>query len=176
MIRECLKTHSGILFNTEGMKDLGLDPATLYPEVKPRPPPITIDPSSPNPKAFIAPVPKKSQTAEEKAQVTAEELTQTEEQIEFADALAPLYDALSSTWWWWILEILPLIHRIQGIDHKWYLWFGCHFGAGRKVPVHPSNGIRVHRSVKTRLDAQYRNGSKYWPKAKLDLTHVTWVD
>ena len=175
MIRECFKTNSGILFNTEGMKKIGLDPATLYPVVLPRPPAIPVDS---DPSLFISPVPKKPQTPEEKAQISSEQLTQTEEQIELTDALAPIFDELTaaSGWPWWILEIMPLIHRFQVIDNTWRIRFGWNLGSGRKIPQQPTKGVKVHRSVKTRLDAQYKNGRKYRPKADLDLKHVTWVD
>jgi len=175
MIRECFKSNSGILFNTEGMKKIGLDPATLYPVVLPRPPAISVDS---DPSLFISPVPKKPQTPEEKAQISSEELTQTEEQIELSDALAPIFDELTvaSGWPWWILEIMPLIHRHQATDNTWRIRFGWNLGSGRKIPQQPTKGVKVHRSVKTRLDAQYNDGSKYRPKAGLDLKYVTWVD
>jgi len=172
MIRECFKTNSGILFNTEGMKDLGLDPATLHPVILPRPPALPVESSG----LFISPVPKKEQTEEEKARITAEELHQTEEQIELTDALAPIFDELTVSWAWWILELFPLKHRYQTSDNKWRTWYGWNLGSGRTIPQQSTRGVKVHRSVKTRLDAQYMNGSKYKPKAGLDLKYVTWVD
>jgi len=42
MIRECFKTGTGIMFDAQGLKEVGLDPATLYPFVTPRPPPLPI--------------------------------------------------------------------------------------------------------------------------------------
>ena len=174
MIRECFKTKSGILFNTEGMKDIGLDPATLYPVVLPRPPAIPIDSS--NPKHFIADIPKKDPTPEELAQISAEQLNQTEEEIELSDALAPIYDELAIGWAWWILEIYPLRNRYQTSDNKWHMSYYWNLGGGRHIPSQSSRGVRVHRSVKTRLDAEYKNGKKYFPKANLELKYVTWVD
>ena len=158
------------------MKGIGLDPATLYRDqvVLPRPPAITID--SINPKLFIADIPKKSPTPEELAKISAEQLTQTEEQIELADALAPIYDQLSLVWAWWILEVLPWRYRYQTSDSKWHKGFKWNLGAGRHIPAQATTGVRVHRSVKTRLDAEYQDGRKYRPKAKLDLKYVTWVD
>ena len=174
MIRECFKTHSGIIFNTDGMKAIGLDPATIYPVVLPRPPAISID--SIHPKPFIADPPKKAQTPEEIAQINLEELTQTEEQIELADALAPIYDVLASGWAWWILEVFPLKYRYQTSDNKWQTSYKWNLGSGRHIPGQSTKGVRVHRSVKTRLDAEYKDGRKYSPKANLDLKYVTWVD
>ena len=156
------------------MKTIGLDPATLHPVVLPRPPAIPID--SVHPKLFISDPPKKPPTPEEIAQITLEQLNQTEEQIELADALAPIYDVLASPSAWWILEIFPLRHRYQTIDNKWQKSYYWNLGFGRHIPDQHTKGIRVHRSVKTRLDAEYEDGRKYWPKANLNLKYVTWVD
>jgi hypothetical protein len=174
MIRECFKTHSGIIFDTANMKDIGLDPATIYPVVLPRPPAISID--SIHPKPFIQDPPKNIQTPEELAQITSQELTQTEEQIELADVLAPIYDELALGWGWWIQEVLPIKYRYQKSDNKWQTSYKWNLGAGRHIPAQSTRGVRVHRSVKTRLDAEYEDGRKYSPKANLDLKCVTWVD
>jgi hypothetical protein len=176
MIRECFKTNSGIIFNTEGMKDIGLDPATLHPVVLSRPPAIPIESS--NPKLCIAKIPKNPPTAEEMARISLEQLTQTEEEIELSDALAPIYDVLAqwSHCGWWIVEILPWRYRYQTSDDKWHTSCKWNLGWGRHVPSQSTKGVRVHRSVKTRLDAEYEDGSKYSPQASLDLKYVTWVD
>ena len=176
MIRECFKTLSGIIFNTEDMKTIGLDPASLYPVVLPRPPAIPID--SVHPKLFISDPPKKSPTPEEIAQITAEQLHQTEEEIELADSLAPIYDVLASPITpWWLLEIFPLRYKYQtSDDNSWEASYYWNLGRGRHIPGQSTKGVRVHRSVKTRLDAEYKDGRKYRPKANLDLKCVTWVD
>ena len=57
MIRECFKIHGSIIFNSAGMKDIGLDPVTIYPVVFQPPPAIQID--SIHPKPFIHDPPKK---------------------------------------------------------------------------------------------------------------------
>ena len=174
MIRECFKTHSGIVFHTAGMKEIGLDPATIYPTVLQRPAAISID--SINPKPFIQDPPKKIQTPEELAMISSQQLSQTEEQIELLDALAPIYDQLALGWGWWLLEIFPIKYRYQTSDNKWHTSYRWNLGSGRYIPSQSSKGVRVHRSVKTRLDAEYENGRKYLPKANLDLKCVTWVD
>ena len=153
---------------------LGLDPATIYPKVLPRPPAISID--SIHPKPFILDPPKNTPTQEELDQITATQLTQKEEEIELADALAPIYDVLASGWGWWILEFFPIKYRYQTTDNKWKTSYKWNLGAGRHIPAQSSKGVRVHRSVKTRLDAEYQDGRKYFPKANLDLKYVTWVD
>ena len=39
MVRECFKTKTGIMFDPSRLRRIGLDPATLYPEVLKRPDP-----------------------------------------------------------------------------------------------------------------------------------------
>ncbi|GAB1522206.1 hypothetical protein RhiTH_005318 [Rhizoctonia solani] len=41
MIRQCFKCNTGILFHSNLLEDVGLSPETLWPNVLPRPPPIT---------------------------------------------------------------------------------------------------------------------------------------
>ncbi|KAF8810983.1 hypothetical protein BYT27DRAFT_7134432 [Phlegmacium glaucopus] len=185
MIRECFKTNSGILFNIEGMKDIGLDPASLYPVVLPRPPAIPIEPLSLNPQLCIAEVPKQKPkpTTTNEIPTTIQQVAplqvqaQTEEEADLLDSLAPLHDQLVLKWIWWILEFTPMKHRFQRKDNKWISkWLGWNFGSGRYIPRHMSGGVRVHRSVKTRMDAEYKDGRKYWPKATLELKNVIWVD
>ena len=154
----------------------GLDPASIYPVVLPRPPAISLDSVSPKP--FISDPPKKTPTQEELDKISAEELHQTEEEIDLVDSLAPIYDVLAtpSYWAWWILEFFPLKYRYQLSDNKWVTTYRWNLGSGRHVPEQATRGVRVHRSVKTRLDAEYKDGRKYFPKASLDLKYVTWVD
>lgn len=177
MIRECFKTNSGIMFNTDDMKEIGLDPASLYPIVLPRPPAIAIEPSL-NPKLYIAKIPKRGPPTitDEKSEATTEEHVQTEEEADLQDSLAPVYDQLILNRLWWILEIIPLKHRYQGSQKRWKTWLGCNLGRGRHI-ARQSSGVKVHRSVKTRMEAEYKDGKKYRPNVKnWELKNVTWVD
>jgi len=175
MIRECFKTNSGILFNAEKLRGVGLDPATLYPVVLPRPPPLAPSPTGET--AYIRPIPKVPPTPREDEYGNAiVDVFETEEEAELKDALSPTYDQLSLSWWWWILEFFPIKQRYQEGDGSWASYLGWNLGQGRHIPKQRSRGVRVHRSVKTRLDAGYANGHKYTPKANLNLEHVTWVD
>jgi len=172
MIRECFKTNSGIMFHVDGLKEIGLDPATIC---LPRPPAIPVDPT--NPQVFISPIPKTQPTDEEIAHIAEENLKKTEEELELADALSPIYDQLQLHWMWWILEIIPLRHRFQTKDNKWVTSWKWNLGEGRHIPRQETMGMRVHRSVKARLDSEYKDGRKYWPNAdQFDLKYVTWVD
>ncbi|CAA7270707.1 unnamed protein product [Cyclocybe aegerita] len=177
MIRECFKTNSGIAFHTEGLRDIGFDPSTLYPVVLSRPPPLDLDTSRVE-TSMIQSIPKNPipSTDEDNMLVSSLKPTETEEQIELKDALSPIYDQLSLNWFWWILELLPLKHRYQRSNNAWTSWFGWNLGTGRHVPGQRSHGVRVHRSVRTRMTAEDARGERYMPKANLNLEHVTWVD
>ncbi|KAJ7133352.1 hypothetical protein C8R44DRAFT_849473 [Mycena epipterygia] len=172
MIRECFKTHSGIMFDCEGLRSIGLDPDSLYPHVKPRPPALPVGnlriQHVPSAKEHAL---KDFSTAEE-PQVTRK----SEEELDLQDALCPIYDQLSLAWFWWILEFLPIRQRYQKGDNTWAKYWGWNMGKGRFIPKQQTNGVKVHRSVKTRLEAQTESGGKYKPKAAFDLERTTWVD
>ncbi|KAI3604564.1 hypothetical protein WG66_008327 [Moniliophthora roreri] len=184
MIRECFKTNTGIMFHTDLVREMGMDPDALYPEVKARPPPLPIIPD----KHYIQHIPTKSilarltqsQKETNLPNFSGSESTllrpHTEEELELADALSPVYDQLSLKWFWWILEFWPIKMRYQQSDKKWVDYYGWNLGRGRTVPGQKKRGVRVHRSVKMRMDAQYPDGSKYTPKATFDTQNVTWVD
>ncbi|KAJ3767573.1 hypothetical protein FB446DRAFT_651900 [Lentinula raphanica] len=181
MIRECFKTNTGILFDCDGLRDLGMDPDALYPEVLPRPPPLPVG------DAHIQDIPTEGSVskAEKESALknysghtseTAGALVKTEEQLELLDALSPIYDQLSLKWFWWILEFFPIKQRFQRGDNSWASYLGWNLGRGRFIPKQKKQGVKVHRSVKMRLDAQHKDGSKYQPKANIDFDCVTWVD
>ncbi|KAG6380609.1 hypothetical protein JVT61DRAFT_4975 [Boletus reticuloceps] len=50
-------------------------------------------------------------------------------------------------------------------------------GAGRHVPIQHKDGVQIklHRSVKIRMEADGLQRGKYWPKAKLKV-QPEWVD
>ncbi|KAF7364572.1 DUF2235 domain-containing protein [Mycena venus] len=181
MVRECFKTNSGIMFvYTKGLRNIGLDPDTLYPTVKPRPPALPVGtariqsiPRSP------APVPPQMNSAgSETAPINASngDVFVTEEEHDLRDALSPIYDQLTLRWFWWILELLPFRQRYQRGDNTWVSPFRWNFGRGRFIPKQKANGVRVHRSVKMRMEAQTENGGTYKPKAAFDLERTIWVD
>ncbi|EEB95002.1 hypothetical protein MPER_06095, partial [Moniliophthora perniciosa FA553] len=116
MIRECFKTNTGIMFHADLIREVGMDPGALYPNVKPRPPALPINPD----KHLIQYVPTKSilarLTRSQKeihltnfsGSTSTLERARTEEELELADALSPIYDQLSLKWFWWILEFWPI--------------------------------------------------------------------
>jgi hypothetical protein len=52
-------------------------------------------------------------------------------------------------------------------------------GRGRRIPnpvCERGEKILVHRSVKTRMDADFLEGGKYSPKARSEHCEFEWVD
>ncbi|KXN83390.1 hypothetical protein AN958_01527 [Leucoagaricus sp. SymC.cos] len=179
MIRQTFLTNTGIMFSARGLRKLGLDldPVTYHPVLK-RPPALEVPKNT-----FIQHIPRtnlKRLTIEEyDAQVkeAAEaEAELTEQEVDLKDALSPVYDQLSLARWWWILEMLPIRHHFQKEDNSWTWLIGMNFGRGRHIPRQTKHGVKLHRSVKTRLEATYADGKSYFPKANLKLDKVTWVD
>ncbi|KAF8883579.1 hypothetical protein BD779DRAFT_829377 [Infundibulicybe gibba] len=186
MIRECFKTHSGILFNTEGLRNVGLSPGDLFPKIRPRPPALPVGSSC------IAGTPlvtkKKGKKGKKGAVPTsyadgdgpsAHPIVESEEELDLADALSPIYDQLSLARLWWLLEYIPIEQRRQELapdgNFEWVSSYRFNLGRGRSIPF--ENGTpKIHRSVQTRMDAQYENGKKYTPKAWFDPEKVIWVD
>ena len=175
MIRECFKTNTGIMFMSDGMRKLGLDPASLYPYVLPRPPPLDVS------HARIQGIPRappKNHYAE------PDDLTKvykSEEECELLDAMSPIYDQLSLAKWWWILELIPIKQRFQrSSSTQWERVLSMNLGRGRVIPGQKKRKIKIHRSVKMRMDTEYEDGTKYVPKASfqtaLSLGNVQWVD
>lgn len=103
MIRECFLARTGIRFHSSLLPAIGLDPASLYPHVKPRPPPVEGDMS-------VVTVLLNAEQGGYKL---------TEEEHDLVDSVQLIYDQLRLKWWWWILEIIPFEYRTQGKDHEW---------------------------------------------------------
>ncbi|KAG6907236.1 hypothetical protein DXG01_009811 [Tephrocybe rancida] len=100
MLRQRFKTNTGMMFNTEALRTIGLDPATLYPYVLPRPPP-RLDASSeflskaekPLWFASIAARRNKKMHAAPSRSVTVNDHSVIDEGMEdLRDALSPVYD------------------------------------------------------------------------------------
>ena len=132
MVRECFKTNSGIMFNSAALWGIGLDPSTLYPFVKPRPPPLPVG-SNYIEKHPAKPIPIRVHKYLRKVSVpdmeTLIEAAHTpflgsEEEEELRDALSPKYDQLKIAKTWWVLEILPLKLRYQKGDNQWVSYYG----------------------------------------------------
>ncbi|KAF8879289.1 hypothetical protein BD779DRAFT_1447039 [Infundibulicybe gibba] len=177
MIRECFKTNSGIIFDTEGLRHIGLNPEALFPVVLPRPPALPVG------SALIASIPpatKKNKNDTSATNSSESQVFMSEEELDHADALSPIYDQLSLAWFWWLLEFLPIKERYQKLEkdgkYEWITAYTFNWGRGRAIRKQKRDHVMVHRSVQTRMDAEHKNGKKYIPKAHFDLKYVKWVD
>ncbi|KAJ2932345.1 hypothetical protein H1R20_g4738, partial [Candolleomyces eurysporus] len=176
MIRECFKRDTGIMFKVEGLRDLGMNPDSLYPVVQPRPPPVM-----PESKDFIKRIPKVQPTIVTDGDDASSDddpfSRLSEEEHDLLDALSPKYDQLALKKTWWLGEVLPMTHRYQRSNNDWTRTFKWNMGRGRIVPRQKTQGAKVHRSVQARMEAAYEDGKKYVPKvANLDMDRVVWVD
>ena len=181
MIREIFRTNTGIIFSSIALARVGIDPNALYPVVLPRREAIPV--SASNPSDYIQEMPKIQPSSSHAFEVSIQRdsyealLAESEEELDRKDALAPMYDKLTTKKTWWLLELLPVRHEHQEEDAEWEVWHGPNLGSGRHIPRSNGHPVNVHRSVKTRLDAQYANKAKYVPTAaNFELDHVEWVD
>lgn len=176
MIRECFKSNSGIMFQVEELRRLGMDPESLYPVVLPRPPAL-----SPQAHHFIERSRKIQPDILEEADDEASDddpyYDMTEEEHELMDALSPKYDQLAMKKSWWIGEIIPMRHKFQKSSKETVKKWGVNMGKGRLIPGLEDHHVKIHRSVRMRLEAAFEDGKKYVPKvANLDMSKVQWVD
>ncbi|KDQ32069.1 hypothetical protein PLEOSDRAFT_1111081 [Pleurotus ostreatus PC15] len=181
MIRECFKTNTGIMFDCEGLQALGLDPGALFPEVLPRPPMATGFGTlriQDIPKSISGP-PDDTQLPNFADAGDFSALYKSEEDHDLLDLLSPVYDQLSLAPYWWVLEVWPVKQRYQKSDNSWASYLGFNMGAGRIVPKQ-KRGVKVHRSVKVRMEALHSNGTPYIPRASFEKAlaagKVEWVD
>lgn len=127
------------MFDSDRLREIGLDPSTLYPFVTPRPPPLSATTSriQSSPKEdkkgkggmFLRKLDRHSDSEKMgSATATLPSAIGTEEEEELNDALSPVYDQLELKWYWWILEIVPMKFRYQrgsAEGSKWVSYFGC---------------------------------------------------
>ncbi|KAF8643150.1 hypothetical protein AX16_009194 [Volvariella volvacea WC 439] len=141
MIRECFRTATGIMFDPDSLRKLGLSPDSLYPVVLERPAALPVRPHQ-----YLVTIDEaKKALAEEEALAKAEHERpnyssgdsssalapvnpfQTEEECDLLDALSPIYDQLSLNRFWWILEIIPMRVKEQNeVALGWrdrYFWW-----------------------------------------------------
>ena len=101
MVRECFKARTGIMFKSEALHNLGLDPSQLYPDpsklfpaVLPRPLPLPVG-SQP----YKEPVPKQLplirhwlfRDEENSEKSVKKDPVESEEKEDLKDALSPMY-------------------------------------------------------------------------------------
>ncbi|KAJ7665096.1 hypothetical protein DFH06DRAFT_1186619 [Mycena polygramma] len=183
MIRECFKADTGMIFSTEELAKLGIEPSHLYPVVRPRP---EVDASTlgsqairaieppgwiPWAKSFL---PSWSTKTAEKRKLELPNLS--EEELDARDALAPLYDQLIlKSGLWTMMESLYLKKPVYNAEKDAFETVRVpHNSVGRSIPPAESTHggkIKVHRSVRMRMQAKYENGPEkgqsYVPKARV---------
>ncbi|KAJ3998242.1 hypothetical protein F5050DRAFT_1798545 [Lentinula boryana] len=194
MVRECFKANTGMMFNSQRLKSIGLDPSTLYPFVTPRLQPLsgenhTIEPV-PRKKNKLIPGRSSESTVDsttlgadsmKDAKQNENEKTRilSEEEEDLMDVLSPKYDQLKISPLWWILEVIPMQFRYQRKCDDWVSYFGFNMARPRHIPEQSSDGVCIHRSVQMRMEAEKAGsngkGLKYSPKAHLELIKPTWV-
>ncbi|KAJ3968463.1 hypothetical protein EV361DRAFT_415700 [Lentinula raphanica] len=181
MIRECFKSNTGIMFNSQRLKSVGLDPSTLYPFVTPRLQPLSGENHT------IEPIPKKnksnlwrrasagvrklipgrdtrstsdsttlgSKSLKDGKQSESEKIRiLTEEEEDLMDVLSPKYDQLKISPLWWLLELIPMQFRYQRKCDEWVSYFGFNIARPRHIPEQSTNGVWVHHSVRIRMEAE----------------------
>jgi len=122
MIRQCFLADTGIMFNSQLLAQIGLDPTTLCPDILRRPGAISFARAD---RSRIA-----SDASSGMVTVVNKEVILSEEEEDLADAMSPINDELRVSKSWWLLEVLPLKHRHQKKDGNW-IW------RTRYVRLHP---------------------------------------
>ncbi|KAJ7157325.1 hypothetical protein C8R46DRAFT_1225920 [Mycena filopes] len=161
MIRQCFLLQTGILFHADMLRMAGLDANTLFPRVLGRPPPL-----------FKTPHEARTIDTLKTISSLGECDFRSEEEEDLVDALCSINDELKRVKMWWILEIFPQKLRFQENDDSWTQKLEVHRARGRHLPQQSSRGVKIHRTVKSRMDAL-----GYKPKANLKATtEPVWVD
>ncbi|TFK54187.1 hypothetical protein OE88DRAFT_1675662 [Heliocybe sulcata] len=202
MIRECFLANTGMIFDAKKLRDVaGLDldcnAAGTPTKVKDKPlPPVQSlegrdyeimknPPTQTFTRAFfkfifsLIAIPysffvhRRLESVEELPKV-GESLGEAEE--ERRDAISPVYDQMELRWLWRLIDFFPFRTKKYGdqADQDTYqlVW---NRGVGRKIhkPIMERGKVKIHRSVKTRLEAQarYHNANKtlYVPKVRPNL-------
>jgi hypothetical protein len=101
------------MFHRDVLKVVGLDPDTMYPVVKPRPPPVTT--------LSTTPLLVYKMIEEGTAGITLVDISDfvSEEEEDLADARSPMNDMLKIAKTWWMLEFIPQNMRFQQDDDSW---------------------------------------------------------
>lgn len=150
MIEQVIASGCGVLFEDEGLKDLGI-------ALQPMPAQAGKDGTVPA-ASDVKPGDVKDITLTSDGPPGPSPLTGVADP-EFEDAIAHLYDDLEITKAWWLLEIIPLPWSWQDDNGRWHEKWSIHLGKGRIIPHHRPI---FHRTVKLRMDYA---PLKYKPRA-----------
>ncbi|KAL0952102.1 hypothetical protein HGRIS_008735 [Hohenbuehelia grisea] len=187
MIRQCFLLDTGILFHRSKFRQVGLDPNTLYPVVKTRPPPLAnlpntspgdaqqaLNEAGANAQNEKMSSPQTMRTLVDEIMPSGDDFI-SEEVEDLKDVLSPINDMLRLAKMWWILELLPSKQHWKKHDDSLARRLSINFGRGRVMPKQQHNGkhvVKLHRTVKLRMDAE---GLGYVPRARWDVEPL-WVD
>ncbi|KAF8330655.1 hypothetical protein F5887DRAFT_1178523 [Amanita rubescens] len=185
MVRECFKTKSGIIFKTETLREIGIDPNRLHPNILPRPPALFDQVKSqvietPTSASLFKSIGSLFKSSEAKRKAREAEKEQkapfiSEEEEELRDSLSPHFDQLKLARFWWILEVLPVSMTSQKANNKRVSYIGINMGRPRAIPGEKT--IKFHRSVKLRMEARgHRKGDKYEPRPDFRGFDPKWVE
>ena len=140
MIRECFATNTGIQFHSVQLKQMGLNPTSLYHKLIPRPPAIFDNKQEADPhlQNYARPWPGNTTLrleghavrhlfrwlrrlgANERAPSSTRDSPEhpfvSEEHEDLSDALSDMHDQLQARRFWWILELLPQQQQYQKDD------------------------------------------------------------
>lgn len=171
------------MFKAGALREVGLDPATLYPHVLPRPKALSLKEANPSRVGYVNGT----------ISVVEPDIPLNEEEEDLADALSPINDQLSLSPIWWLLELLPMRQKclrkdgtwgtkIKSASHRIYalvLTYCCraNLANGRLLPQ-DGNPVLAHRSVKIRVEHPkvFMKGP-YVPRAgPWDKVEPVWVD
>ena len=97
------------MFKADALREVGLDPARLYPHVLQRPGALLLTQADPSRIGY------KHGTVS----VVEPGVILTEEEEDLADALSPINDQLSLSPVWWLLELLPMRQKCLRKDGTW---------------------------------------------------------
>ncbi|KAH6905091.1 hypothetical protein BKA70DRAFT_1387029 [Coprinopsis sp. MPI-PUGE-AT-0042] len=150
MIKQCKITKSGVLFDEDAIKELGIDTDTFR---------LIPGAASGTPVSFDL----------------------KEEHSQFGYWGAKIFDQLVAAPAWWILEVIPLIHTYYHRGEK-KRWISRNFGRGRYMFPPPDATIKVHESVRSRIQGLKGfagDGTKYEPQVQnFDevVDDIEWVE
>ncbi|KAF8064175.1 hypothetical protein FPV67DRAFT_1420072 [Lyophyllum atratum] len=187
MIKECLLTGTGILFDLQYLRYLGINVQTLADELKDKGLDLealgfTSDvleqesKTGPERPTILAPHTSTQHTLSQPNHLRhARHLSHAISGLRArADIAAKIFDQLVEARAWWGLEILPMLATYQKADGEWVRKRMRNFGQGRYIPFYEDE-IKVHISVKLRMEAEgYIPAAYNWDDVeKSDM--LTWV-
>jgi hypothetical protein len=110
------------MFHREMLKDVGLDPDTLYPMVRPRPPMRMtrrqLDASHASGSEGIASTSRSLTRTHRLRSIFLEDFVDEEEE-DLKDILSDSHDELKNVKAWWLLEMLPQKVKFQDENDNW---------------------------------------------------------